>query len=133
VPYDPDAFFIQDLTGNGTRDTTGELEPITACLSVVRQPTAGRLGHIFYRGVLSQADTSAPSGITILNDPTAILGEISAALVSSDFQTYVGPDGGAPLTLAMINATGTLVRLVNDLLVGGVVQLPVDHAWFNRT
>lgn len=132
-PYDPDAFYVQELTGNGTRDTTGELEPITTCLSVARQPTSGRLGHIFYRGVLSQGDTSAPSGITVLNSPGALTSELNDALTDSELSGYIGLGAAGPLVLAMINKTGTNTRLVMALKVGGVVQLPVDHAWFNRT
>jgi len=132
VPYNPAEFLVQDLSFSGTRDTTGELEPITTCLSIVRQPTSGRQGHIFYRGVLSQADTVAPAGITVLADVPAIQTLLDDAITAGEITGYIG-DGGAPLSLAMINASGTQTRLLIGLAVGGVSQLPVDHAWFNRT
>jgi hypothetical protein len=133
VPYDPDSFYVAELSGAGTRDTSGELEPITTCLSVARQPTSGRLGHIFYRGVLSQGDTSAPSGITVLNSPAALTSELNDALTDSELNGYLGLGAEGPLVLAMVNKSGTNTRIVNALKIAGVVQLPVDHAWFNRT
>jgi len=132
VPYDPDAFLVVELAQSGTRDTSGELEPITACWSVARIPTSGRLGHIFYRGVLSQGDTAAPAGITVLSDPPTMADLLSDAITAAEIDGYLGA-GGAPLTLAMINKTGTNTRVVLGLASAGVVQLPVDHAWFNRT
>lgn len=133
VPYDPAAFYTEALSGAGTRDTSGELEPVTACFSVARQPTSGRLGHIFYRGVLSQADTTAPAGITVLSDLPAMDAEVQAAITTAELDSYMGQDAIGPLSLAMINRTGTNTRLVLALAAAGVVQLPVDHAWFNRT
>jgi len=132
VPYNPDAFYVAELDFNGTRDTTGELEPITTCLSVVRQPASGRLGHLFYRGVLSQGDTSAPSGITILSDPTAMSTLLGTAMSESGMENLLGTPVGS-WGLVMINKTGTEGRSVQNLTIGGVTQLPVDHAWFNRT
>jgi len=132
-PYDPDTFYTAALTGNGTRDTIGELEPITACLSIARQPSSGRLGHIFLRGVLSQNDTSAPAGITVLNDLDAMDTELQAAITSSGLDGYLGLGAEGALALCMVNKSGTNTRLVMSLAAAGVVQLPVDHAWFNRT
>lgn len=132
VPYDPDAFLVQELAVSGLRDTSGELEPITACWSVARIPTSGRLGHLFYRGVLSQADTAAPAGITVLSTPATMEELLADAQVAAELDGYLGA-GGAPLTMAMINKTGTNTRVVLALASAGVVQLPVDHAWFNRT
>jgi len=132
-PYDPDTFYTAALTGNGTRDTIGELEPITACLSIARQPSSGRLGHIFLRGVLSQNDTSAPAGITVLNDLDAMDTELQAAITTSGLDGYLGLGAEGALALCMVNKTGTNTRLVMSLAAAGVVQLPVDHAWFNRT
>lgn len=133
TPYNPDNFYVVELVGLGTRDTTGELEPITTCLSVARVPYSGRLGHIFYRGILSQGDTSAPSGITVLNDAPALQLELDTALGDSGLSDSIGPGATSACVLAMVNKTGTLTRQVNQLLVAGVTQLPVDHAWFNRT
>lgn len=132
VPYDPDTFLVVELADVGIRDTSGELEPITACWSVARVPTSGRLGHLFYRGVLSQGDTAAPAGITVLSTPATMATLLSDAITAGEIDGYLGA-GGAPLTMAMINKTGTNTRVVTGLASAGVVQMPVDHAWFNRT
>ena len=133
VPYDPDVFYVQPIDDAGTRDTSGELEPITTCWSVSRDPASGRLGHLFYRGVLAQADTEAPAGITVLSDPTAMATLLSDSLDSSNLGRYLGLAATEPLSVAMVNKTGTNTRLVAAFSSAGVVQLPVDHAWFNRT
>lgn len=133
VPYDPDVFYVQPIDDAGTRDTSGELEPITTCWSVSRDPASGRLGHLFYRGVLAQADTEAPAGITVLSAPTAMATLLSDSLDSSNLGRYLGLAATEPLSVAMINKTGTNTRLVAAFSSAGVVQLPVDHAWFNRT
>ena len=132
-PYDPDVFFTEPINLAGTRDTTGELEPLNVCWSVSRDPVSGRLGHVFYRGVLSQGDTEAPSGILKLADPTAMATLLDDTLTASDFGSYIGLTALKPLTLAMINKLGTNTRLVTHMTSAGVSLLPVDHAWFNRT
>jgi len=133
VPYNPSNFAVYDQTGVGTWGGSAPHAPLTTALSVVRQPTSGRQGHIFYRGVLSQGDIVAPSGISILEDPTAWQGNIDDAVTAAELGGYIGQDAEGPLILAMVNKAGTNTRPVMGLAAGGVVQLPVDHAWFNRT
>ena len=133
VPYDPDVFKVYDITGPGTRGGSSPFAPLTTCLSVVRQPTSGRQGHIFYRGVLSVGDLANPSGINVLDDPAAWETELQAAITSSALDGYLGLGAEGALALAMVNRQGTNTRLVMSLAAGGVVELPADHAWFNRT
>jgi len=133
VPYDPSAFYTQPINLPAVRDTTGELEPITTCWSVSRDPLSGRQGHLFFRGVLSQADTSAPSGITVLSSPSTMATLLSSSLTDSALADYVSVTPINPLSIAMVNKTGSNIRAVAGLTSVGVVQLPVDHAWFNRT
>lgn len=133
VPYDPSTFAVTDLDGFGLRGGSEPFAPITTCLSVVRAPTSGRQGHIFYRGVLSQSDLVAPSGISVLDDPDAWSTDLDAAIFSSELGGYIGVGAEGPLQLAMVNKTGTNTRPVMGLAIGGVVELPTDHAWFNRT
>lgn len=133
VPYNPSAFLTVPLDNLGDRDTTGELEPINVCWSVSRNALSGRAGHVFYRGVLSQADTSSPGGILKLDSPTGMATLLSDGLTSSGFDDYLGLSPTAPLGLALINKTGTNIRAVGYLTSAGVTILPVNHAWFNRT
>jgi len=132
VPYNPDVFLVSPLFGNGLRDTSGELEPITTCLNIVRVPTSGRQGHLFLRGVLAQADTEAPAGITVLQSPAIIQALLDDSIDAAGLAPMFGTTTGV-LKLAMINKTGSEGRVLTSFAVGGVSQLPVDHAWFNRT
>lgn len=133
VPYNPSNFAVYDIPGAGARGGSSPYAPITTCLNVVRQPTSGRQGHIFYRGVLSQGDIITPSGIAILEDSDSWNDDIQAAVTSSGLDGYLAQDAEGPLVLAMVNRTGTNTRVVASLAAGGVSELPVDHAWFNRT
>ena len=133
VPYDPDTFLVFEEDTDGTRITSGEKEPLNVCWSVVRRPTAGRLGHIFYRGVLAQDDTAAPGGILQLSNPSGMSTTLESAISGSGLDAYIGQDATGPLVMAMVNKTGTNTRLVVELVSSGVSILPVDHAWFNRT
>ncbi len=132
-PYDPDAFLTLPVSLNGLRDTTGELEPLNVCWSVSRSAFSGRAGHVFFRGVLAQADTQAPSGILQLTDPSAMSALLSDARIDSSLTGYLGTAPEAPLSMALINKNGTNIRTVQTLTSVGVSLLPVDHAWFNRT
>jgi len=133
VPYDPDAFLTLPVSLNGLRDTTGELEPLNVCWSVSRSAFSGRTGHVFFRGVLAQADTESPSGILQLTNPSAMSSLLSDARIDSSLTAYLGTAPEAPLSMALINKTGTNIRTVQTLTSTGVSLLPVDHAWFNRT
>lgn len=133
VPYDPDAFLVQPVSSMGLRDTTGALAAITTCWNVARPCLSGRTGHIFYRNVFAQSDLTAPSGIYQLNDPATFSTLLSGARIDSGLADYLGLIPTAPLQMALINKTGSNVRGVQTLISSGVSQLPVDHAWFNRT
>lgn len=133
VPYNPAAFISTTLTGVGTRSTSGDLLGLHNTLAIARPAASGRFGHLFYRGFLVEADVEAPAGTTVLTAKSAVQTEVEAALSSSSLgDTLVG--GGDPtFTMVLINKAGTNVRPVQEFLVQGVSQLPVDHAWFNRT
>jgi hypothetical protein len=133
VPYDPDAFLVDPVDLQGTRDTTGALAAITTCWKVARPCLSGRSGHIFYRNVFAQSDLTAPSGISQLNDPATFSTLLSDARTSSSLSDYLGLTPTAKLQMALINKTGSNVRGVQTLISSGVTQMPVDHAWFNRT
>jgi hypothetical protein len=133
VPYDPDAFLVVPTDLQGTRDTTGALADIVTCWNVSRPCLSGRTGHIFYRNVFAQSDLTAPSGISVLADPSTFTTLLSTALSSSTLGNYVGLIVTLPLQMALINKTGSNVRGVQTLVSSGVSKLPVDHAWFNRT
>lgn len=131
-PYDPEVFISIPQSGSGLIGPVGDNLALDKCLAIARVPQTGRFGHLFYRGVLNEADTAAPAGKSILTDRAGIQSQIDAALGTSELEAYLGLSRPANLTMSMINKTGTQVRNVVTLTVQGVTSLPTDHAWFNR-
>lgn len=133
VPYDPSAFISDVLTGSGESGAAGDPCALNVCLSVARLPTTGRSGHLFYRRCLTEEDINAAAGVTVLEDPDGQNDNVQAALTSSELDVYLGNPSASVLQLAMIDKTASIVRNVTALVAQGVVTLPTDHAWFNRT
>ena len=133
VPYDPEAFAVTPLNVTGAIGEVGDSLALDKVLSVARVAASGRSGHLFYRGVLSEADVSSPAGRTILTDRPGIQAQVDAAVTTSGLADHLGPTSESGLRLHMIDKTGTISRVVIDLQVKGVTTLPTDHAWFNRT
>lgn len=133
VPYDPASFISIPLTGGGANIPATDPLPLSQCLSVARVPTSGRYGHIFYRGWLKEGDVSAPAGIPILGDQASLQSDLDDALTSSEFLSYFIEDNATGIHFAMIPANGESSRVVQSMVISGVSQLPLDHAWFNRT
>jgi len=133
VPYDPSAFLVIPLSMAGGIGPVGDNLALNLALSVARVAFSGRVGHLFYRGVLNEADTAAPAGRTILTDRASMQGVIDGALTSSGLGEYIGATASQPVVLCMIDKTGSVVRNVQDLSVQGVATIKTDHAWFNRT
>lgn len=132
-PYNPDVFISVPLTGNGLITTFTEAVSLTQCLSVVRQCASGRFGHVFYRGMLTEAMTTAPAGRPVLADRAGVQASLELALVSSELANYFEPEGAVGIHMAMIPKSGEGSRPISTFTVSGVTQLPLDHAWFNRT
>lgn len=133
VPYDPSAFISSTLTGVGERAPAGQPVSVNDCLSVARVCASGRLGHLFYRGVLLDGDFSAPAGKNVLTNKVAMQSFIDASLVGSDFEEHLGAAGLASIGLVMVGKTTAAVRNVLGLVTVGVASVPSDHAWYNRS
>jgi hypothetical protein len=133
VPYDPATFISSTLTATGAIGPVTDLLALNQCLSVARIAASGRFGHIFYRGVLEEAEVAAPAGVSVLVSRAGQQVKIDDALEDSGLADYVGEGATGALRLVMVNAAGTQVRTVNQLRVQGVSTIPTDHAWFNRT
>lgn len=132
VPYNPAVFIASTLTAAGGNTSGGELLPLDKCLSVARVAATGRFGHLFYRGALTESDTTAPAGKSILGDRPAMQTIIDDAITSAGFDAYIGQDATTH-KLVLINADGDQVRGVNQLNVQGVATIKTDHKWFNRS
>jgi hypothetical protein len=133
VPYNPEVFISSSLTAAGARVVGSEQVPLTTALSVTRQATSGRFGHLFYRGWLCEGDTNAPAGKAVLVNRPQLQTDVDAALGSSGFDGAIGAGSIGALSLCMVSADGSQSRFVTSLRVQGVTSLPVDHTWFNRT
>jgi len=133
VPYDPESFISVSIGGPGGTPSTIGILPINQVLNVTRVAASGRFGHLYYRGVLDQADVEAPAGISTLVDPAGVQSRITDTLVSSNAGDSIGSAPDLSLSLVMVNKTGTQVRTVNGLFAAGTTTVPTDHAWFNRT
>jgi len=133
VPYNPSNFISEPQSVVGGVGMVGDPVALNQCLSVSRVPAVGRSGHIFYRGVLEEADVTAPAGVTVLSDLAGFQDTVDAAITSSELGTYLSNDDEPFFRLAMITKDGSNERAINSLVVAGVAILPTDHAWFNRT
>ena len=131
-PYDPSVFISSTLTAGGARLTSSPPEPLNVCFSVSRQCASGRFGHIFYRGVLSQEDVTAPSGTATLSDRTEMQGLVDNAISTSGLDAYIGVGSSEALTMVLVGKTDADVRTILNLRAQGVSILPTNHAWFNR-
>jgi len=133
VPYDPSTFISSTLTGNGAVGPVGDNCALNVCMSVARIPISGRFGHIFYRGVLNEADTEAPAGRLILTDRPGQQDNVDAALTSSGLDNFVGLSAEGGFRMCMVGTDPAAFRVITQLRVQGATTLPQDHAWFNRT
>lgn len=131
VPYDPAAFISVSLSGNGNVGPVTDLVSLDKALSVARVCAFGRVGHLFYRGVLEEAEVSSPAGKSVLTSRAAIQEKIDDALAAASMEDYLGPEA-VNLQISMINADGDQVRQVVGLSVAGVATIKTDHLWFNR-
>jgi len=132
-PYNPFVFISYPVVAVGTVPATSDQISLDKALSVARVPTAGRFGHLFFRGGLTEEEVTAPTGKTVLSNPVSIQARLDAALTSSELENYIGVAVEAPLQLVMISTDGSVTRKVKQLSVLGVATVPTDHAWFNRT
>lgn len=133
TPYNPANFISTTLTAAGLFGAGGDPEPLTVALSVTRQAASGRFGHIFYRGYLSEAQVGSPAGKPALTAPDDEQDTLDSALSTSGVEDYIGLTPSGAFGLVMVNKDGTQVRPVYALRAQGVSQLPLDHAWYNRT
>lgn len=133
TPYDPQTFLNIPLTGVGATSPVGDAEPLTMTLSVVRQVSTGRLGHLFFRGVIGEGWVVSPAGVPAFVNPHDIDVFLQAAVDASSVDDLFGAGTVDGLSLAMITKTGDHVRVVDGFTVKGIAQLPLNHAWFNRT
>lgn len=132
-PYNPEAFISTTLALYGTKTTSSDPSPLTATVSVARVCASGRFGHIFLRGWLEESIQNAPAGMAVFTNLVAQDSFMQDELADSGAGIYFGNPADAPLGVVMVSKDGSQVRNVLGLSIRGISQLPLDHAWFNRT
>ena len=133
-PYDPAAFLVLPLNALGTHPIgADQAVPLNECWRVVRQPAAGRVGHLFYRGCLVEGDVESPAGKPILSTPPDFAELLGDQIESSLLESYFGDTATGGLKMVMIDATGGITRNVIQLVSSGVSFVKPDHVLFNRT
>ena len=133
TPYNPSNFISTTLTGAGLFGGSGDASPLTQALSVTRQATSGRFGHIFYRGFLDEPAVFSPAGKPTLVARDDVQDTLDSAISSAGVDDFIGATPAGAFGLVMVNKDGTQIRPVYSLRAQGVAQLPLDHAWYNRT
>lgn len=131
VPYNPMAFVSSALTLNGARSPSTSGLGLSSCFSVARVPLYGRLGHLFYRGVLQESDVEAPAGKQVFTNPPAMATLVETAVTGSGLDDYFGATA-TTLQFVMVNKSGSQIRPLVGFVPVGVSQVPNDHAWYNR-
>lgn len=133
APYNPLNFLTVSIGTTGEPTAATNALGLSTVLHVVRNPAFGRLGHLFYRNCLAEADISAPSGKNVLSDLAGTNAAIAAAEIASGIDDHYGAAPEEDLVMVMIDAAGVVVRPVINLVVTGVTQVKTDHKWYNRT
>lgn len=136
-PYDPEAFYDHPLGSAtfGTRVITGDQLPVRVCWAAQRAAVTGRMGKLYYRGCLGEGDVQAAGEGYQFTNPAAMETLINGAATTTQFGNYFAPAVGA-MELSMIGlpkgVTVPQVRGVTDITSDGVVDVQMNHRWFNR-
>lgn len=134
VPYDPTAFLVSPLSVFGLRSSVpNEVEPLGMAWRVNRVPISGRVGNLFYRGALYENEVDSPAGTPKISVPADLALILSDAVTDTAMNEYLGGVTPTAFAMSMIDATGSIVRVVNSLVSDGVSLIKQDHQWFNRT
>ncbi|MFZ0752120.1 MAG: hypothetical protein WAM70_22355 [Pyrinomonadaceae bacterium] len=133
APYNPINFITVTIGEVGMATPPATPVGLSTCLHIARNVSYGRVGHLFYRNVLGEGDIQAPSGKTVLTDPSGQ--SVTQALHSAavDLPDMMGDPPDSPFGLVMIDKTANVVRPVQSFIVKGVSQVKLDHKWYNRT
>lgn len=139
TPYNPSNFASFGLGSIvGQRSANEEPMPLQYCLFVRRDVSFGRNGRLMYRRVLTEGETTSPSG-----EPTLIPGAVAAFQAILD-GPYAGGETGNTMEeeLAVwglrhvmvgdVANVGDVVRQVNGFTVAGAKIKKYNNAYYNR-
>lgn len=132
-PYNGDEFVTINLNLPGLVGTgEDQLVDLRQVLFVAKEAAAGRQGRLFFRGVLIEADLTAPSGTAVISSQNRIDGLMTTALQS--LTPYIGnvPTGEFSLVLVFTLFGNIQVRVVITLTKKGVTVSKLNKRYFNR-
>lgn len=130
-PYNPESFVTTPFDNVGTRSLGGgEMLDLRCCLFVKRLPSSGRIGRLFYRGCLAEADVTSFAGTFALADAAARQTALEDALSAGGIASNLA-EGLAQPKLALIGAS-QVTRFIGSFLVGGVAVVKLNHKYFDR-
>lgn len=143
TPYNPAAFFTQELSQIGTRVPQGDPLDSNICFVVRKQTGMGRSGRLFYRGVLTEGDckvggdgrfalTENPALTQAGTDFTTYRTRIAQILAGVDNNPAVGTM--VVVSTAIVTGSGEVsnARAVMGVVVGGVTVNKRRHRYFDR-
>jgi hypothetical protein len=134
-PYNPASFTTDPTIDVGIRKYNSYTDiplPLRNAVYIERGLLTGRQGKLFLRGLVDQRDcTQFPSGFVLTND-SAIQSLVNAAATNSCNQLgeTVGFNHGPFQLVVATNATTT--RVVHTLTVKGVVDIKLNHKYFDK-
>lgn len=130
TPYNPDAFKTVALDMNGAiAFSSGTDLDLRICLRLNRAVPTGRIGKIFLRNSLLQAQVNNSAGTYALVGSGAIQTNVDEAVEESGIDANF-EDGIAQPHLALIGAS-QVTRFITGLTVGGVSFVKLNHKYFD--
>lgn len=132
TPYNPETFYQQPIDQVGTVPTRGAgLLDLSITLWVNRAVLTGRLGNLFYRGMLSESDVTGMSGNFALNDAGYWGTRVYQA--NGFIAQYLSLGTNPVLKLVMIGPNGEFPRPIASFEVNGVSISKKLRRYFDRT
>ncbi len=136
-PYDPLNFLVTEHP-SGTLGTQNILLPLPLRVAWAMKRTTpyGRSGKLYLRGCLGEGDVNKGIQGYSLTDPAAMALRVNAAIGDAGLNDYLGEVVINGLGLSLIGlpkgVVAPQVRRVWGILSHGVVDVQMNHRWFNR-
>ena len=130
-PYNPEAFYTQQLDLTGFTAPQADLLDLVVCGLVRRQALSGRNGVLALRGCLDETDVLSTGGVWRFSVTGLARWGVNLASAINNILMYM--NGSSPvLRFVMIDAEGTHIRAVLDMVIGKISNVKRDHRYFDR-
>lgn len=130
-PYNPLSFVTTPFSQVGQRSSSAQqILDLRVCWFVKRLASSGRIGRLFYRAALSEADVQSFGGDFVLSDTEAMSDILTGALAAGAITSNMQP-GTAQPQLALIGAE-QVTRFLLGFSSGGVAVVKLNHKYFDR-